>query len=256
MRALAIALIALLSIADLAGLQAAEPRFRPALIGNGPKALINLIDTKKLMEKGQGNGLLFFQAVVATWGEAFSPVAYRATPGSEALQKEVMSAIGRCRFIPAIYDGKSTEVLLLGTVLFIVADGKPHLRIFANQNRDDVARGNDFIAPQVVYNTVDRAALWNDPILMKAKVYFTNGALELSVTVGANGNEKDLKVVLEDPPGFRLGEAFRKIYARAKWIPGFRNGHPVDCTFDYPVYFKIWYTGVEVIGSCSGMSLA
>jgi hypothetical protein len=68
---------------------------------------------------------------------------------------------------------------------------------------------------------------------------------QLSVTVDANGNQKDLKVVLEDPPGFRFGEAFRKIYARAKWIPGFRKGHPADCTFDYAVYFKLWYMGVE-----------
>jgi len=32
---------ALLSIVALASSQAAEPRFRPALIGNGPKALVN-----------------------------------------------------------------------------------------------------------------------------------------------------------------------------------------------------------------------
>jgi hypothetical protein len=52
MRVFAFFLIALFSIVDLADLQAGEPRFRPALIGNGPTALTNMIDTKKLMEKG------------------------------------------------------------------------------------------------------------------------------------------------------------------------------------------------------------
>jgi hypothetical protein len=52
----------LLCVVDLAAAQTAEPPVRPALIGSGPKALINLIDTNKLMEKGQGNGLLNFSA--------------------------------------------------------------------------------------------------------------------------------------------------------------------------------------------------
>src|SRR5205807_713625 len=47
MRRLTFLLIALLLIVDFAQLQAAEPAFRPALIGNGPTALINVIDTKK-----------------------------------------------------------------------------------------------------------------------------------------------------------------------------------------------------------------
>src|SRR2546422_6371708 len=43
MHGFAFFLIALLSIVDLSWLQAAEPQFRPALVGNGPKALVNVI---------------------------------------------------------------------------------------------------------------------------------------------------------------------------------------------------------------------
>ena len=146
MRQVALPLVALLWIAEFSNLHAAEPRFRPALIGNGPKALINMIDTKKLMEKGQRDGLLNFQCLVSTSGQPVNPVTFRATPGSGALEMGVMSALWSCRFIPAIYDGKLTEVVFLGTVLFVVTDVKPHLRIYANQNRDDIAKGNDFIA--------------------------------------------------------------------------------------------------------------
>jgi hypothetical protein len=244
-RAFAFSVVALFLIVHLAELQAAEPRIRPALIGNGPSALINLIDTKKLMEKGQRDGLLMFTCYVGASGIVGDYLIYRETPGSELLKKGVGDSLRACRFIPAIYNGTRTDVLLAGTVVFWVADGRPHLRIYMNQNRDDVAKGNDFVAPQVVYNTVDWAALQYDPVLTKAKVYLQNGVLQLSVTVDTNGNQKDLKVVLEDPPGFRFGEGFRKIYARAKWIPGFRNGHPADCTFDYVIYFKLWDRGFE-----------
>jgi len=246
MRALPFSVLLLLSIANPASVQAAAPRVEPALIGNGPNALINRINTKKLVEKGQGDGLLFFTCYVGPEGKVGDYLIYRETPGAERLKKEVGDALRACRLIGAIYNGVHTDVLFSGTVVFWVAEGRPHLRIYMNQNRNDVAKGNDFVAPQVVYSTVAWAALRNDPILQKGKTYLQNGVLQASITVDANGNQKDLKVVLEDPPGFRFGEGFRKTYATAKWIPAFRNGHPVDCTFDYVMYFKLWYMGMEV----------
>jgi hypothetical protein len=232
-RILAVCLIALLFIVDL---RAAEPRFRPALIGNGPKAVINLIDTKGLVEKGQGNGLLNFQCLVSTSGQPIHPVTFRATPGSGALETEVISALRRCQFIPAIYDGKLTEVVFLGTVLFIVADGNPHLRMYANQNRDDIAKGNDFIAPQLIPETRKKISVIQDE-LGKARIYRKSGVVELSTAVDANGNQKHIRVLSEDPPGFNFGRAELELSWGAKYIPGFRNGHPVECTFSQYVWF-------------------
>lgn len=34
--------------------------FRPALVGNGPKSLVNLIDTAKLMQQGQQDAVVMF----------------------------------------------------------------------------------------------------------------------------------------------------------------------------------------------------
>jgi hypothetical protein len=235
-RTLTFSLIALLLIADLVEVQAAGARIRPALIGNGPKALINLIDTKKLIEKGQGDGLLNIQCLVSTSGQPINPVTFRATPGAAALEMEVMSALWSCRFVPAIYDGKPTEVLFLGTVLFVVADGKPHLRIYANQNRDDVAKGNNFIAPQLIPETRKKISLVQDE-LGKARIYHEKGVVELATTVDANGNQKHIRVLSEDPPGFNFGKAELELTWGAKYIPGFRNGHPVECTFNQYVWF-------------------
>ena len=234
MRALAIPLVVLLLVVDLRG---AEPQVRPALIGNGPNALINLLDTKKLMEKGQGDGLLMFTCHVNLNGKVQFYYVYRETPGSKLLKEEAGSALWACRFIPAIYNGHHTEVSVAGTVVFLVKGGKPHLRIYMNQNHDDIAKGNDFIAPQLLTNTVGWETARSDPAVVKASLYRKPGAIQLFITVDANGNQKGLNAILEDPPGIGLGDAERSIYAKARWIPGFRNGHPVECTFDYAEWF-------------------
>jgi len=249
MRVLVALLLVLLSIEDLAWSQAsaAQPQFRPALVGNGPKALVNVINTKRLVDNGQRDGVLMFRCLVYRSGSVSSLAGragyweiYRETPGSKLLKEEVGYALQDCRFIPAIYNGERTDVLFAGTVLFFVSDGKPHLRIYANQSHDDIEKGNDFIAPQVIASTPDWTGGTFDLVTQKARVYGQNGAVQLSINVDANGNQRDLKVISEDPRGFGLGEGVRKVYAKAKWIPGFRNGHPVDCTFDYPEFFRTW----------------
>jgi hypothetical protein len=244
MRALAFS-VALLSIADLARSEAAEPRFRPAIVGNGPKALVNVIDTKRLVEKGQRDGLLMFTCGVSRSGDVGNYFIHRETAGSNLLKEEVGHALRKCRFIPAIYNGERTDVVFTGTVVFAVTDGKPHLRIYANQSNDDIKKGNDFIAPQVLANTPDWVGSGYDLAAQKARVNHQNGWIELSITVDANGNQKDLKVISEDPPGFGFGTVTRNAYAKAKWIPGFRNGRAVECTFDYAEWFKTWYMNVE-----------
>jgi Gram-negative bacterial TonB protein C-terminal len=238
MRVVARSLVGLLAALAAAGVPAAEPRLRPALSGNGPNALVNIINTKKLVERGQGDGLLMFTCHVGPSGKVQIYYIYRETPGSKLLKEEVGNALWGCRFIPAIYNGKPTDVLFIGTVVFIVKGGQPHLRIYANQNRDDIAKGNDFIAPQLIGGTTKWP--WDlDNLLAKAKVYRQQGAVQLSISVDANGNQKNLRVVSEDPPGFGFGGAVQQIYSTAKWIPGFRNGRPVDCRFDYGEYFQL-----------------
>jgi hypothetical protein len=175
---------------------------------------------------------------VAIWGGAVNPVTYRVTPESNALEKEVISALNRCRFIPAIYDGKPTRVLFLGTVLLFVTDGKPHLRIYANQNRDDIAKGNDFIAPQMILPSQKVTLAKNE--LLKAAIYRQKGVVELAITVDANGNQKDVKLLSEDPVDFNFGHAVLALQSGVKYIPGFRNGHPVDCTFDHYVWLRVY----------------
>ena len=129
---------------------------------------------------------------------------------------------------------------MIGTVVFFVSDGKPHLRIYMNQNHDDVAKGNDFIAPQFLVDTPDWIGWKYNLAAHSAALNGKNGWIELSVTTDTNGNQKDFKVSLEDPPGFGFGTVAKETFTKAKWIPGFRNGHPVECTFDFPLWYFTW----------------
>jgi hypothetical protein len=120
--------------------------------------------------------------------------------------------------------------------------GKPHLRIYANQNHDDIVNGNDFIAPQLIPATRKKISLIQDE-LGKARIHRKQGVVELSTTVDANGNQKQIRVLSEDPPGFNFGHAELVMSSDAKYVPGFRNGRPVECTFKqyvwlFPVYHR------------------
>jgi hypothetical protein len=245
MRSFAFFVVAFLSIVDLAELQAAEARFRPALIGNRPNALINVIDTKKLMEKGQRDGLLMFTCYVRRDGKVWGYYTYRETPGSKWLKKEVEYRLTGCHFIPAIYNGEKTEVMVLGTVVFLVRDGQPHLRIYMNQNHDDVAKGNDFIAPQLKVDTPDWTGSKYNLAAYGAALNGKNGWIEMSVTTDTNGNQKNFKVILEDPPGLGFGTVVKDAFTKAKWVPGYRDGHPVECTFDVPLWYFTWTWWLE-----------
>ena len=137
------------------------------------------------------------------------------TPGSKLLKEEVGTALLRSHFIPAIYNGERTEVLVIGTVVLLVADGKPHLRIYMNQNHDDVSKGNDFVAPQLVANSPDWAAGRYHPAAYKAAVNMQNAWIGLSITADANGNQKDLRISVEEPAGFGVGAAAKDVFAKA-----------------------------------------
>jgi Gram-negative bacterial tonB protein. len=247
MRTFAFSLIALLSIVDLAELHAAETQVRPALIGDGPKALINLIDTNKLVEKGQRDGLVMFKCYVDRSGKVSTYNVYRETPGSKLLKEELGTAIAASRFIPAVYNGKRTEVALVGTVVLLVTDGKPQLHVYMNQNHEDVSKGNDFVAPQLLMNSVDWTRNGNDLAAQKARVYGQNGWIELSITVDANGNQKDLQVVLEDPPGFGFGTVAMHAYAKANGFPVFAVDRLLIAALTTPNGFRAGGHTVEAV---------
>ncbi len=211
--------------------------FRPALIGTGPKALTNLIDTQKLLQQGQGDAVVMFsEPVFGAPIKADLGTVYRATPNSKLLQKEILRALARAQFIPAMAHGKPTLAEFRGTVMFF-ANTEPHLRILANQDPAELAHLSDFISPQFLIGTTQ----WDpkNPQMEAARRRRKDGVVVLSFHVNAQGKVTASRLVSEDPPDLGYGPAVLKAFAHADFIPAFRNGQAVDCEFQRTQYVQL-----------------
>jgi hypothetical protein len=235
---------ALLATVDLAFAQTIDvpspdakgaPMFRPALVGNGPDAVINTIDTKELINKGQKGAVVMFSCIVGKTGGLVWSGTYRGTPGSKLLEDEVQKRLTTAKFVPAMRRGQPVIVFFYGTVMFSVIEGKPRLRIFANQQVEELKHENDFIDPQPFIGpesgfTGTHYPDTGSPISM-------TGTAELAIQVDTEGNLKDIQLVSEYPPLLGFGDAAISDFRYAKFIPAFRNGQPVESKVTLPVYF-------------------
>src|SRR5436309_732619 len=249
MRVFAFALIALLSIVDLVwsqgsatpAAQAAElPTFRPVLIGQGPNALINRIDERDVVGKGQKDALIMFMCAVRKDGSVQWSATYRGTPDSDFLKQELqkwISPASNPRFIPAVYNHQLVDAIYYGTVTFRVVNGKPRLRIFSNQEADELEKEHDFVGPQPFFGNDSGFTGFHYPPAENVRVQ-VDGMVELGMKIDANGNLQGIKVVSEEPPFLGFGDTALADFKNAKFIPAFRDGRPVACEVTLPVFYK------------------
>jgi len=249
MRTLIFSLIALLSIVDLAwsqgtatpSAQAAElPTFRPVLIGQGPNALINRINERDLVGKGQKDALIMFMCAVKKDGGVEWSATYRGTPDSDFLKQELQRRISPAanpRFIPAIYNHQPVDAIYYGTVAFRVVNGKPRLRIFSNQEGDELEKEHNFIGPQPFFGNGSGFTGFHYPPMESGRVQ-VDGMVELKIKIDATGNLQGINVVSENPPLLGFGDTALKDFNDAKFIPAFRDGKPVECEVTLPVFYK------------------
>lgn len=117
----------------------------------------------------------------------------------------------------------------------IVKDGKPHLRVFLNQEEKDLIQGHDFVAPQfaaVLGNSKFRGINWpkNAP--------GHEGMVAVSLDVDTTGKVMSAKVAYEYPEGMGFGRDVVGPIRDALFIPGFRDGRPVRSQFTWVLGFQ------------------
>jgi len=248
MRIFGISAVVLLSIVDLGWSQvdvpssqtAKLPMYRPALLGTGPDSLINRIDTAGLIKQGQKDAAIMFSCSVKKDGTVLSVSTYRGTPDSKLLEQEILkklSAAANPKFIPAIYNHIPVDAIYYGTVMFGIVNDKPRLRIFSNQEREELKKESDFIGPQPFWGGDSRFNGFHYPSAESVPVQ-VDGSVELEVKVDATGSLRDLKVLGEQPPFLGFGDAAFDDLSKAKFIPAFRDGKPVASNVKIPVYYK------------------
>ena len=212
------------------------PELRPALIGTAPNSLINTIDTADLIKKGQKEAAVMFSCLVAPTGQIVTSGAYRGTRGSELLEQELLKRLATAKFIPAIHNHQPVIAVFYGTVKFAVVNGKPRLRIFANQQLEEVDKETDFIGPQAYVGQDSQFTGLHYP--ETGSTVAVTGVVELALNVDAKGNLTNLQVLSEVPPLLGFGDAALSDFSGAKFIPAFRNGQPVESNVKVPLFYK------------------
>jgi hypothetical protein len=212
------------------------PERRPAMVGSGPGSLINLIDTQGLFQKGQRDAWVMFDCAVDGSGLAYGSDFFTASPDAALLKNEVRRRLQRqATFIPAVYNHKRTYAWFSGTVVFVVANGTPHLRVFANQDLDEIKRGADFVAPQFI--DVPNHYLLNLPKYpTEAGRDYGAGVLKLRHSVDANGRTTNVQVISE-PAGYQMGDYLKKVLPMLDFSPGYRNGRATATTYTLTWWF-------------------
>lgn len=248
MRVCGLIAVILLSLVDLAWSQvdvgsaqsAKLPMYRPILLGTGPDSLINRVDSAGLMTQGQKDAAIMFSCSVKKDGSILDVSTYRGTPESKLLEQELhkkLSAAANPKMIPAVYNHMMVDAIYYGTVLFSIVDGKPRLRIFSNQEREELAKEADFISPQPFWGGDSKFDGFHYPNPESAPIG-VDAFVELELKVDATGNLQELKVVNEKPPFLGFAEMAFADMKRARFIPAFRNGKPVATAVKIPVYYK------------------
>ena len=177
-----------------------------------------------------------FSCLVAPTGDIVRSGAYRGTVGSELLERELLKRLANEKLIPAIHNHQPVIAIFYGTVTFAVVKGKPRLRIFANQQMDELKKESDFIDPQPFVGQDSKFTRLHYPDT--GSTVQVTGVAELAVNVDAQGNVKSMHVVSEEPPLLGFGDAAISDFNGAKFIPAFRNGQPVESNVKIPVYYK------------------
>ncbi len=212
------------------------PTFRPALVGHGPGALINQMDEQILLKAGLKNAAVMFACTVTKTGTIAGVSKFRSTADSGALEEELRKKLAIVRFVPAIYRGQPVDAVFFGTVSFRTIDGKPRLRIFSNQEMEDLHAENDFVAPQLVIGADSSFTGWHYPPSKTAPVE-VDGLVGAVVDVDENGILSHITIVAEEPPYLGFGPQVSDDLQGARFIPGFRGGKPVASKSTLTVFF-------------------
>ena len=212
------------------------PEIRPALVGSMKRSLVNLVDTHALMQKGVQHAAVLFTTSIRPSGSTYGCSVYGGTPGSDALGDEVRRQLRESVFLPAVYNHHYTYANFNGTVTFAVLEGKPHLRVYATQEKSELADGHDFISPQSIYITKHIY----DHISYPAGSWDTEqrpATVEVELSVDAKGQIKDVRALGGNSADQKFADTALKRIRNCTFLPAFRNGRPVDSTVHYTFVF-------------------
>jgi len=148
-------------------------------------------------------------------------------------------ALRHGRLNPAIVDGKPVTVMLGGTVLFLMSNGRPTIAItLATAEGEKVAAMTNYVQPQMI----DTDALFRRKIYSHRDKYHyhnsPNPAAVVRVHVDAQGKPVSKQIESESPPNGGRGRLLLDVVDEERFIPAQSNGQPVAGDFELAVDFE------------------
>jgi hypothetical protein len=235
------------ALATTGSLRAENPDMRPALVGNGKNSLVNIFNPQNVLKRGETHGALYFGCIIAPNGVPERGNIWGNTEETKALRDELRIKLSQSRFVPAVYNHRNVYCWFQGTLAFSTTDGKPHVRIFANQQLPELQKESDFITPQMV------SVPGHIYDFTKVKDPFGGWATEdkpvvadMSLSVDASGQVKDIHLEKVTPPDQQKYAASAvEMLKQRTWLPAYRNGRPVDSTTMFRYYFIPAYHSLQ-----------
>jgi outer membrane biosynthesis protein TonB len=110
------------------------------------------------------------------------------------------------------------------------------LRVFANQETEELKKNSDFISPQPYFGGESKFTGLHYPV--QSVVVPVSGVVEIAIAIDSTGNLKNIELVSETPPLLGFGDAAISDFSLAKFIPAFRDGKTVESKVTLSVYFE------------------
>ena len=158
---------------------------------------------------------------------------YGSSDHSDPLAEEALYECRSARFIPAIYDSRPAWSEVHGTIIFGVIKGKPHLRIFLNQEAEHLKKGDDFISPQEIYRRSD-----NFPGFERPADPTLSGAVMMNLQTDATGKLLSSRVTFQTPPNADFAAIVMRRIKRISFTPAYLHGSPIAASTIWEVVFE------------------
>lgn len=227
------------------GLCAQSGDLQPAMIAQGGDSVAAKLHYPEQAKAQKKEAAVQFYCEVGTDGHARDTIVVAEDPFGP-FRKAVEKAIQQGRFTPARAGGKSVPAMVGGTVFFLSSKGQPTMLVsLTSADKSKAASGANYSQPQMLrsYAELERGInKWWSLVNQPAAADVVRGganAVEVMLSVDANGNLTGTKVTFETHPNGGLGAVVAKACEGAKFIPAYANGKRVAGQMNLPVNFKM-----------------
>lgn len=199
----------------------------PGGFSEGEKSLTELIEFPEL--RGDANVTISCLALLETNGKLDKHGCYVRNPGDETFVAAIYKAVKKARLVPAVYDGRPTEVVFQYRAQFVQQGEEKEINFVANPGYTEnvEAYGHEHIAAQRLF----QKETWNKAcpqhakfiVLVKANVDYdgTPAAASVADASGLPITEKCRQAILDD-------------VLNSRFIPAMADGEAVPSTFVEP----------------------